>query len=58
MFVHVLVKLTSHGGRLRERTAGKGKPRETVLLHVSTDKATHRLTFLVSSHYDLIGNLP
>ena len=29
------LKLTSHAGRLRERTAGRGKPRETMLLLVS-----------------------
>ena len=43
----VLLKLSSHAGRLRECTAGKGKPRETVLLHnhcVSIDKATLRLS--------------
>ena len=26
------LKLTSHAGRLRKRTAGRGKPRETMLL--------------------------
>ena len=38
----LLVKLTSHAGRHRECTGVKGKPRETVLLHVyvSVDKAT------------------
>lgn len=48
-------------GGLTEPTAGKGKPRETVLQHcsviayVSIDKATLRLGLLGSSHYDLTG---
>ena len=32
------VKLSSHSGRLGEHTADKGKPSETILLHMCMDK--------------------
>ena len=43
------MKLTSHAGRLREHTAGKSKPRETVLLSMYTDTTALRLS-LFSIH--------
>ena len=45
------MKLTSYASRLRERTAGRGKPRETILL-------LHVLVSVQSDCYDLTLNQP
>ena len=40
----VFLKLTSYAGRLRERTAGRSKPRETMLLFIVSVQSDDDLT--------------